>query len=82
MTTIDSVTDAGTGAPEQHAIVRLSALILPGQLQVISVPGALGAVQQSLMVRRRANADGNYRIGVESVSGGQEVTQAASPGIN
>ena len=46
------------------------------------MPGPVGAVQQSLVIRRRANADGNYRIEVERVSAGQEITQAASPRIN
>jgi hypothetical protein len=79
VTTIDSVSDAGTGAPEQHAVVRFSALILPGQSEEISVPSSGGAVQQSLVIRRRSNADGNYRIEVERVPAGQEVAHAASP---
>ena len=82
VTTIDSVTDAGAATPERHAVVRFSALILPGQAQVISVPGPVGSVQQALVIRRHANAKGQYRIEVERVPAGQEVTQVAGPHVD
>src|SRR5215472_6067121 len=36
----------------QHAVARFSAVLFPGQMQVISVPYALGEQQQVLRVRR------------------------------
>jgi hypothetical protein len=36
----------------QHAVARFSAVLFPGQMQVISVPFALGEQQQVLRVRR------------------------------
>ena len=37
---------------EQHAVVRFSSVLLPGQSQLISVPLALGQQQQVLRIRR------------------------------
>ena len=51
VTTIDSVSRRG-GADESHAVVRYSAVLLPGQSQVISVPSPAGAPAPALRVRR------------------------------
>ena len=51
VTTIDTVIGEDTDA-EQHAIVRFSATLMPGQEQLISVPLALGEEQQVLRIRR------------------------------
>jgi hypothetical protein len=37
---------------EKHAVVRFSAVLLPGQSQLISVPVAIGEPQQVLRIRR------------------------------
>ena len=37
---------------DHHAVARYSAVLFPGQVQVISVPYALGEQQQVLRVRR------------------------------
>ena len=37
---------------DHHAVARFSAVLFPGQVQVISVPYALGEQQQVLRVRR------------------------------
>ena len=54
VTTVDSVIDQG-GNAEQHAIVRFSGLLQPGQSQLISVPAAIGEPQQALRIVRRGN---------------------------
>src|SRR5262245_46298654 len=49
------VTTIGIGpgdVAEQQAVARFSAVLLPGQAQVISVPQALGEQQQVLRIRR------------------------------
>jgi hypothetical protein len=51
VTTVDSVIGRDAGA-EQHAVVRFSSVLLPGQSQLISVPFAIGEQQQVLRVRR------------------------------
>ena len=51
VTTIDIVLGRGDIA-DQHAVARFSAVLFPGQVQVISVPYALGEQQQVLRVRR------------------------------
>jgi hypothetical protein len=51
VTTVDSVFAADTET-EQHLVVRFSATLQPGQEQLVSVPGAIGAEQQSLRIRR------------------------------
>lgn len=54
VTTID--TRIGSeGDQEGHAVVRFTALLLPGQEQSISVPVAVGAPQPSLRIRRVAD---------------------------
>jgi hypothetical protein len=40
------------GDTEQHAVVRFSSVLLPGQSQLISVPVAIGEQQQVLRIRR------------------------------
>lgn len=68
VTTIDTIV-GGTAVPEpdRHAIVRFSALILPGQSQVISVPGLAGSQTQALRIRRLRNHDGLADIQVDSI---------------
>jgi hypothetical protein len=50
-TTIDIVLGLD-GVAEKHAVARFSAVLLPGQVQTISVPYPLGQQQQVLRVRR------------------------------
>ncbi|HZT20309.1 MAG TPA: hypothetical protein VFA23_12965 [Dongiaceae bacterium] len=51
VTTVDIVFGPDSDA-EKHAIVRFSAVLLPGQSQVISVPVAIGEQQKVLRIRR------------------------------
>ena len=51
VTTIDIVLGRSDIA-DHHAVARFSAVLFPGQMQVISVPYALGEQQQVLRVRR------------------------------
>ena len=51
VTTVDSVAALDTDA-EQHAVVRLQAMLQPGQAQEISVPLALGEAQLMLRIER------------------------------
>src|SRR5215813_9060472 len=51
VTTVDTVFDPESDSGK-HAVVRFSAVLLPGQSQVISVPFALGEPQQGLRIRR------------------------------
>jgi hypothetical protein len=51
VTTVDTVIGRD-GDAERHAVVRFSAVLLPGQSQLISVPVALGEGQQFLRIRR------------------------------
>jgi hypothetical protein len=51
VTTVDTVTAADTDA-EQHAVVRLQATLLPGQVQEVSVPFATGEAQPVLRIER------------------------------
>jgi hypothetical protein len=51
VTTVDSVIGRDTDA-EEHAVVRFSSVLLPGQSQLISVPFAIGEQQQVLRIRR------------------------------
>jgi hypothetical protein len=53
VTTIDIV--LGRSDIADHAAARFSAVLFPGQVQVISVPYALGEQQQVLRVRRIDN---------------------------
>ncbi|HTY66039.1 MAG TPA: hypothetical protein VMH36_05280 [Alphaproteobacteria bacterium] len=64
VTTIDTVIGRG-GEAERHAVVRFSAVLQPGQSQLISVPTAIGERQQTLRVRRVGD-----RIEVASVADG------------
>lgn len=63
VTTIDIVFERGADA-EQHAVARFSATLLPGQVELISVPYAIGEQQQVLQIRRVGD-----RIEVARVSG-------------
>ena len=51
VTTVDTVSGRDSAA-ETHAVVRFSAVLLPGQSQLISVPVAAGEQQQVLRIRR------------------------------
>jgi hypothetical protein len=51
VTTIDIVVGL-EGADERRAVARFSAVLSPGQAQVISVPYPLGEQQQVLRIRR------------------------------
>jgi hypothetical protein len=68
VTTIDTAAGDET-APEQtrHALARFSALILPGQSQMISVPGPVGSQPQVLRIRRLANHYGTVDIEIDRI---------------
>jgi hypothetical protein len=51
VTTVDFVFGSDSDA-EEHAIVRFSALLLPGQSQLISIPVPTGEQQKVLRIRR------------------------------
>jgi len=51
VTTVDTIV-AQDGEAEEHAVVRFSSVLQPGQSQVISVPFAPGEQQQILRIRR------------------------------
>jgi len=51
VTTVDAVIGRDSDT-EQHAVVRFSSLLLPGQSQLISVPFATGERQQVLRIHR------------------------------
>ena len=51
VTTVSTVVGAD-GDAEQHAFVRFSATLAPGQEQLVSVPLAVGERQQALRIRR------------------------------
>jgi hypothetical protein len=77
VTTIDTVAgDKAVPEQERHAVVRFSALILPGQSQEISVPGPTGSQQQSLLIRTLGNQPGNYRVEVERIPSSEARAQA------
>jgi len=63
VTTVDTVINLDSDA-EQHAVVRFSAVLLPGQSQLISVPFAVGEQQKALRIRRLDN-----RIEIERIAG-------------
>jgi len=52
VTTVDSVTGAETDL-EQHAVVRFSSMLQPGQSQEISLPRPIGETAQILRIERR-----------------------------
>jgi len=51
VTTVDTIV-AQDGEAEEHAVVRFSSVLQPGQSQAISVPFAPGEQQQILRIRR------------------------------
>jgi hypothetical protein len=63
VTTVDTVIERN-GEADKHAVVRFSAVLLPGQSQLISVPLAVGERQQVLRIRRLGD-----RIEVARVDG-------------
>ena len=79
VTTIDTVVGNET-APEhgRHAVVRFSALILPGQSQVISVPGPVGSQPQVLRIRRLGNSFNAVNVEVERVAVPTMAAESAS----
>ena len=66
VTTVDSVIGRDADA-EQHAVVRFSSVLLPGQSQLISVPFAIGEQQQVLRVRRLGDQIEIARIAGSSI---------------
>lgn len=54
LTTVDTVSGQDTDA-EQHAIVRFSATLAPGQEQLISIPVAIGEAAPVLRIRRHGD---------------------------
>lgn len=54
LTTVDTVIGRDTDA-EQHAIVRFSATLAPGQEQLISIPVAIGEEALALRIRRQGD---------------------------
>ncbi len=62
VTTIDSITGR-SGKAEQHAIIRFSAPLQPGQSQVISVPAGVNEPSPSLRISRTGD-----RIDVERLA--------------
>ncbi len=74
VTTVDTtVGDDSQPERSRHAVVRFSARILPGQSQVISVPGLPGSSPQALRVRRLGD-----RIEVTLVSEPETASAPAS----
>jgi hypothetical protein len=66
VTTVDTIVGRDSET-EQHAIVRFSATLAPGQSQVISVPLALGEQQQVLRIRRVGDRIEMERIAEPSI---------------
>ena len=66
VTTVDTVFGLD-GDAEKHAVVRFSAVLLPGQCQLISVPGTIGEPQQVLRIRRRGDHIEVLRLPASSV---------------
>ena len=62
VTTVDTATDRN-GDAGQHAIVRFSSVLLPGQSQLVSVPSAIGERQQVLRIRRLGDQIEVARVG-------------------
>jgi hypothetical protein len=54
VTTVDT-TASGTADSDNHAIIRFSSSLLPGQSQLVSVPAASGQPQPILRIRRLAD---------------------------
>jgi len=53
VTTVDSIVGEATQtAQDRHAVVRFTANLLPGQAQLVSVPGPIGAAVPSLRIQR------------------------------
>jgi hypothetical protein len=63
VTTVDTVV-GHDGDTEEHAVVRFTSVLLPGQSQLISVPFAVGEGQQVLRIRRLSD-----QIEIERVPG-------------
>jgi hypothetical protein len=61
VTTVDIVFGQD-GDAEQHAVVRFSAVLMPGQSQLISVPVAIGEQQLVLRIRRLGDRIEGARI--------------------
>jgi hypothetical protein len=66
VTTVDTVFGLD-GDAEKHAVVRFSAVLLPGQSQLISVPGTIGEPQQVLRIRRLGDHIEVVRLPASSV---------------
>ena len=66
LTTVDTIIGLDTDA-EQHAIVRFSAMLAPGQEQLISVPVAVGEEAPMLRIRREGDRIAMQRIAAPSM---------------
>ena len=66
VTTVDTIIGRDSNH-EQHAIVRFSATLAPGQSQLVSVPMALGEQEQALRIRRVNNRIEMERIADPSI---------------
>jgi hypothetical protein len=66
LTTVDTVIGLDTDA-EQHAIVRFSATLAPGQEQLISIPVAIGEEAPMLRIRREGDHIAMQRIAAPSM---------------
>jgi hypothetical protein len=62
VTTVDTVIEQN-GDADEHAVVRFSSVLLPGQSQLISVPFAIGERQQVLRIRRLGDQIEVARVG-------------------
>jgi hypothetical protein len=50
VTTVDAA--VGEAAPDRHAVVRFTVNLLPGQVQLVSVPAPIGTSAPSLRIQR------------------------------
>lgn len=72
VTTISTAGDGQSRSDSQpQSLLRFSSLILPGQSQVITVPGPIGSQQQALRIRRLSNRSGEFRIEVDRIADSQ-----------
>lgn len=65
VTTVDTVIGDGANG-EQHAIVRFSAVLQPGQSQLISVPGGVADRHVALRIRRLGDRVEVARVAADS----------------
>jgi hypothetical protein len=64
VTTVDSIVGEATQtAQDRHAVVRFTANLLPGQAQIVSVPGPIGVATPSLVIQRLGDRIEVRRVG-------------------